>query len=294
MFGLFESKPKAASLAGKEAILLFDIGGTKMRVAASVDGVTFGEPKIGATPLEFEEGMDAFQSLAKSVLLGAKAKIAVGASAGILSKDKRSFFRMPNLPKWQGKNLAEEMEKRLGCSVYLENDAALGGLGEATAGAGNGAPILVYFTVSTGVGGARIVNGKIDARVASFEPGHQIMDRATGEELEEVVSGTAVKKRFKVNPWELSDLASREELADELAYGLYNSVLHWSPDVVVLGGSMIVGVNEIPINRIEQTLKRLLTYFPEGPELRKAKLGDVGGLHGALAYAKQVLEKPTA
>ena len=35
----------------------FDIGGTKMRIALSRDGVSFDTPVIVSTPKDFEEGM---------------------------------------------------------------------------------------------------------------------------------------------------------------------------------------------------------------------------------------------
>ena len=44
--------------------ILFDIGGTNMRVALSRDGITFGEPKIIPTPKDFDAGMLALKNLA--------------------------------------------------------------------------------------------------------------------------------------------------------------------------------------------------------------------------------------
>jgi hypothetical protein len=69
---------------------------------------------------------------------------------------------------------------------------------------------------------------------------------------------------------------------------LANSILHWSPDVVVLGGSIIVGPhNTLPLERIEKKLRELLPHLPQIPKLKKATLGDLGGLHGAMALVRQ-------
>jgi glucokinase len=67
---------------------------------------------------------------------------------------------------------------KLGCAAVGRR---CGGLGEAVFGAGKGREIVVYMTISTGVGGARIVGGKIDASAMGFEPGHQIIDACGGK-----------------------------------------------------------------------------------------------------------------
>lgn len=86
--------------------------------------------------------------------------------------------------------------------MFLANDADLVGLGEAVYGAGKGYKVVAYFTVSTGVGGARIVNKRIDKGVFSFEPGWQYVygqglnscNRQMYDFLEFFVSGTALAK----------------------------------------------------------------------------------------------------
>ena len=62
-------------------------------------------------------------------------------------------------------------------------------------------------------------------------------------------------------------------------------MLAWSPDTVVLGGSMITGVNSIPVRHVEETLSRLVkTIYPGVPKVVKAKLSKLGGLYGGMAY----------
>jgi len=78
--------------------------------------------------------------------------------------------------------------------VFIENDASIVGLGEAVSGAGMGEEIVVYITVSTGVGGTRIVSGEIDEHAYGFEPGHELINMQ--DSLEDLVSGTAVEERL--------------------------------------------------------------------------------------------------
>ena len=273
--------------------LLFDIGGTKMRLALSKDGETFGEPKVVPTPKDFDEGMRVFKEAVDELSGGEKIEKAVGGMRGPFNKEKTMIINSSMLPLWDNKPLKEELEKIVGAEVVIENDTAIVGLGEMHSGAGQGVEIGVYITVSTGVGGARFVDGEIDENRFGFEPGHQIVDIKEGGDpvsLENLVSGTALEKRTGKKAYEVTDPKIWDELAHYLAYGLYNIILQWSPDVVVLGGAMIVGDPAIDVEVVKKYLNKINTKFPELPEIKKAELKDFGGLHGALAFIKQQKE----
>jgi hypothetical protein len=55
----------------------------------------------------------------------------------------------------------------------------------------------------------------------------------------------------------------------------------------VLGGGMMQS-SEISVEILKSNLKKILKIFTTHPEIKKAELGDLGGLHGALAYLKQI------
>ena len=268
--------------------LIFDIGGTKMRLAISKDGNTFDVPKIVPTPTSFNEAVSVFKTIAEELSGGQAIVAAGGGITGIKNKEKTIMVKSPHLPDWENKPLKEELEKAVGCPVYIENDSAIVGLGEAVVGAGKGSLIVAYITVSTGIGGARVVNGKIDANSMGFEPGHQIVDVYNGIlTLEKLVSGSSLEKKFGRKPKEIKDDVLWKDLARILAIGIHNTILHWSPDVVVLGGSMMTGDPSIPIDETEKELSQIMKVFPNLPTIKKAELQDVGGLHGALVYLKQ-------
>lgn len=278
--------------------LLFDIGGTNMRIACSRDGIAFDDPAIVSTPRDFDEGMRVFGEIAQEITAGAKVRVAAGGVAGALARDRRLLVHAPHLPGWNGKPLADALEHAVGVPVLLENDTAIIGIGEACAGAGRAHEIVVYMTVSTGVGGVRLVGGKIDRSVMGFEPGHQIIDASGGfrarkdyvggwgQDLEGMLSGTAVTDRYGKKPYEIIDDKFWDEMARLLAYGLNNTIVHWSPDCVVIGGSMMKEIG-ISVPRVEEHLRGMLHIFPRLPAIKKAELGDVGGLHGALAFLRQ-------
>ncbi len=276
--------------------VLFDIGGTKTRVAVSVDLETIEATAKFSTPTDFAEGVAHIIAEAERLLAGRAVRAIAGGIRGTLNKEHTGLVSDKVLKDWVEKPLAEELGRAFGAPVHLENDAALGGLGEACFGAGKGYGIVAYHTVSTGVGGARIVHGIIDTTDVGFDPGQQVLDidhtvhpeLQSGGTLEELISGEALEKRTGKKPYETpqSDSALWDELASYLAYGLRNTIVYWSPNVIVLGGSMIVGDPRILREDIERHTKAVLGDLP-CPLILDATLKDEGGLYGAIAFLKQ-------
>lgn len=275
--------------------ILFDIGGTKTRIALSHDGETFEEPRIVDTPKDFDTAIKLLKDISFEMTGGEKIDHAAGDVAGVFSRDRAVLLKAPHLPGWNGKNVKYAIETALSTEASLANDAAVVGLGEAVYGGGKGYEIVAYITVSTGVGGVRIVNGKIDVSAMGFEPGHQIFDAGggfhkdsvggLGLDLEGYVSGSAVTDRYHKKPYEITDKAFWNEMARLLAYGLNNTIVHWSPDVVVLGGSMMKEIG-ISVDEVRAHLGGILRIYPELPHIVHSELGDIGGLYGALALIK--------
>ncbi len=101
-----------------------------------------------------------------------------------------------------------------------------------------------------------------------------------------MISGKALQEKTGKHPREITDQKVWDEFAKILAFGLNNIIVEWSPNVVVLGGSMITGDPAIPLFKVEMHLKEILKIFPELPAIKKAELGDFGGLYGGLAYLR--------
>ncbi len=276
--------------------VLFDIGGTKTRVAVSTDLVSIEATAKFATPHECALGIAQIIDEVRTLCKGRKVRAAAGDIRGILNPEKTELAHDAVLTDWVGRPLVEELSRAWNAPVFLENDAALCALGEAHFGAGKGYEIVAYHTVSTGVGGARIVAGHIDESHTGFEPGKQVIDvdhtvhpeLQAGGTLEELISGVALEKRTGKKPYETpqSDTALWDELASYLAYGLKNTVAYWSPDAIVLGGSMIVGDPRILREDIERHLRTILGDLPAPPVL-DATLTDEAGLFGALVVLRE-------
>lgn len=247
-----------------------------MRIALS-DGHKIIQTKIIPTPQDFEEGIAAIKSATK----GQKITRIAGGVAGPLDKEKTMLIKSPHIGGWVNKPIKQRLTEIFGAEVILENDTALVALGEVTAGAGVGKNIVAYLGIGTGVGGARIVNGKIDQNALGFEPGHQIIVidgkscRCGGKgHLETYVAGYYMDR----------NTADWDEVARYLAIGLNNTIVHWSPDTVVLGGAVM---QSISLEKVKTYLKDNLTIFPTPPEIVKATLGNLAGLSGGLTILKQ-------
>jgi glucokinase len=87
---------------------------------------------------------------------------AIGISApGPVDIGSGEVVEPPNLPGWGRVPLRAWVEAGLGGRVALENDANAAALAEWHLGAGRGHRDIVYLTMSTGIGGGLILDGRL-------------------------------------------------------------------------------------------------------------------------------------
>jgi glucokinase len=151
---------------GEEKIYAaLDIGGTK--VAA---GLVNGRGEIlfrTRVPMQAHGSCDeAFACLEKALKLvlaeGGERVKAIGISApGPLDPKTGVILNPPNMPCWRNFPLGDEVRKRFGLPVVVENDANAAGLAEYMWGAGAGYKIVFYTTIGTGIGTGLVLDGKI-------------------------------------------------------------------------------------------------------------------------------------
>lgn len=272
--------------------VLCDIGGTHIRVAVTDSVDTVGEPVIFETPESYQEGVTLLTDAIQKQLNGLEPKEIVIGLAGTFNRDHSALHDAPNMPDWEKKPLLQDLKKTFSCHIHLENDAALVGLGEAVFGAGRNHDIVAYITVSTGIGGACIAHGKIMPNAMGHEPGRQIL-LINGElqTISDVASGAGLEKIYGFEAKDLKDPDAWKKATEYVTYALVNSILHWSPDVLVLGGGIIMH-DAISIPQIQGIMKDLqlkndiMNVYPSLPLIVKAELGHESGLYGGLAYIK--------
>jgi glucokinase len=261
-----------------------DIGGTKTRIAASQDCVKFDDPVIEETPDNPADGIDLVIETISRLAGDEKIDAVAVGIAGVLNETHSFLLKSPHLPDWERIPIKEKIERALETKVHVENDTDIVGLGEAMAGSGRGFEICVYITVSTGIGGVKINRGKFEKNRYGFEPGFQILNVETGENWEDLASGTAVEKKFGMHPKDVAQSEHWNQIEEYVAMGLHNSIIHWSPDVIVLGGSMS---RDFDAKRMQKKIAKYMKIHPTIPEIRIAKLGSIGGIHGGFAFLRQ-------
>ncbi len=268
--------------------LLFDIGGTNMRLAVSRTGRKIDECMTVPTPQNFRQGLKAIRELAHEMTQGEKIQAMVGGIHGSLNREKTTIAHCPFLPGWIGRPLVSSLARMFKCRVHLENDADLAGLGEAVFGAGRKKKIVAFLTISSGVGGTRIVNKRLDANAFGFEPGQQIINLARSSylpngpgRLEGYISGSALARRYKQPSERLVNQQAWLEVERFLVYGLVNVFRLWSPEIIVLGGGLMKS-RYLSVQRIRQRLKKELRNLQTIPLVTRGALGQKAGLYGAL------------
>jgi predicted NBD/HSP70 family sugar kinase len=262
--------------------IIFDIGGTHMRFAHIVDGAISDILKK-ETPHDVESGKKAIVECIRTLARADEIESIVGGMAGMIRDGV--IINSPNLPEWNGFDFQDFLKEEFCQKSFIYNDADLAGLGESVYGAGRGAHIVAYIGLGTGVGGTRIVDGHIDANHSGFEPGHHIIDASTGATFEGRVSGTAITKEYGQKPENVGENIFAK-LAPTLAVGLYNVLVFWSPDMLILGGSLMNEENGFTTSDIAHALGTIHTQVKDLPSIKRAELGDSSGLWGAVAMSK--------
>jgi glucokinase len=208
--------------------------------------------------------------------------------------------RIEFLPGWEGLNLVDELQRAFGVSVAIENDADAAALGEFAWGAGRGAERFIYITVSTGIGGGMVFDGRLYRGTDGAHPeiGHHIIDPSGPQCFcggrgcwESLASGPALARRGKhATAQEVCEAARRGE-ADALAaieqegfylgLGLANLVTLFVPDVIALGGGVMQS-GELFWDKIGEIIRTTCGLVPyEKTRLLPAALGKDAGLAGA-------------
>src|SRR5262249_21679892 len=105
----------------------------------------------------------------------------IGVGMGIpgpIDRRTRTIGSASILPGWVGLAPAEEMARRLGLPVEIDNDANVGALAEVYWGAGRGHSEIVYVKASTGIGAGIVTAGQLyrGAVGTAGEIGHTTVD----------------------------------------------------------------------------------------------------------------------
>jgi glucokinase len=261
------------------SVLVFDIGGTHLRMAIG-EADQINEVSKMPTPHDPNQAIAVITEFAKTNI--PELAFACGGVPGLI--ENGIVHSSPHLPEWNDCNFADALSNALHVPVQIANDAEMAGLGEAVYGAGKNYELVTYIGIGTGIGGSYIVHKKVapHASAGGFEPGRQVLDVESGTTFEEYNSGSALEKRFDMHPKDLSP-EIYTELLPILVAGLRNVILTWSPEILVLGGSLMNETNGYRLHDVTQMLQATPDLVGLVPVVAHAALGDENGLYGALA-----------
>jgi glucokinase len=203
----------------------------------------------------------------------------IGVSApGPLDAETGHILEIATLKGWENTPIVEMLEARLGQNVAIENDGLAAALGEWRYGAGKGLTHFVYVTVSTGIGGGVVADGRLlrGRRGMACHVGHMSID-PNGPRCgcgnpgcwEAIASGTALARRAQVammgdpastlhsgpQPIDAGAIFAAARHGDGTALKLVNEEARWlgiglvnllhlySPEKIVLGGGLSQGLD---------------------------------------------------
>ena len=307
----------------KKYVVGVDLGGTKIYTAlVDLEGNIVNEKIVETLAEEGEEAVAGrIINTIDSVIAGVDKDLikAIGiGSPGPLDAKKGIIIETSNLP-FKNFEIVNVLKERYDLPTYLDNDANVATLAEFMFGAGKGTENMVYITVSTGIGGGAIINGKLyrGNTANALEVGHMTVSKegprcGCGNVgcAESFASGTAIGKRAKeavaskvVTSLKKYNNVTAKEVFIEAAEGdaeakrildsaLYylgitvgNVMSHLDPEKVVMGGGVING-GDIVLETVKKVVaERCLSVFAENCSIEKAKLGGQAGVLGAAALA---------
>lgn len=295
-----------------------DIGGTRVRVAL-VDrggGVTARREVRTAARAGPAEVVEQILSLARELTSGLAPGTVGGCGVscpGPLDTVTGVALGVPTLAGWVDIPIRMMLSEALGLPVTIENDGIAAAHGEWRFGAGWGLQSLVYVTVSTGIGGGVIVDGRLlhGRRGMAGHVGHMTIV-ADGDAcpcgnrgcFEAYASGTAFQRRIAAKapsvglppdsgPADIFALAREgnsaalglvAEQGDLLGIGFANLLHLYSPDAIVVGGGIGNGLDLLMPSIAARLQCSAMPAFRDVPVIG-AGLGENSGLVGAAALA---------
>ena len=272
-----------------------DLGGTLVRVAkVTADGEILYEKQSASYGQQGPEVV--LNNIIEMIKEIPNYKDCQGIGVGIpgpVDTVKGAITMATNLKGFEGFPVTKTLSEALGLNVYLDNDANVAGLAEATVGAGKDYPSVYYITHSTGIGGALIVNGKVIsgrkgyageiANIVVCDSKEEVNHLNLGA-VENEASGLALVRRAKVlvDP-EITDarqifelaregneaaIALIDDMAKKFALMMANIAHVVDPHIFVLGG----GVTKSHLMYLDLIKKYFQSYVHDGMKDIKIEL----------------------
>ncbi|MFV0380306.1 MAG: ROK family protein [Anaerorhabdus sp.] len=291
-----------------KSVIGIDLGGTQLRVAKlNADGVVLQELKSPSYGMEGPERVVPNMISLIKQLDNYQECVGIGIGVpGPVDTIEKVMKLSSNLKGFSNYPMAKKIEDEIKIPTYIDNDANCAGLAEALVGAGKGKPIVYYVTISTGIGGAMVVNGKLVSGKSGYagETGNLIVDKSREPynnlnpgAAESEAGGRALirngKKQFGdyvESAKDIFDLYEKndekaieivEKLTEDLAI-MFSQVAHIvDPHIFVIGGGLMKSKNLW----LDKMIEKFKTYVHPGMRdviFEEAKLKEPGIVGAAM------------
>ncbi len=196
----------------------------------------------------------------------------------------------PNLsPAWWNLRLRDALHAQYGCPVTVENDANCAALAEAAYGAGVNEDLVVYYTISTGVGTGIVYHGRLLIGRHDTEGGHQVLipphlnpppcTCGGAGCLEALIGGRSLADLHGLEAHKLEDPAVWSGVGEWLGMAMANTTAILDPNIIIIGGGLVAHWAAIAPS-LQSTMKQLIHIQPL-PRIVVERLGAEQTLLGA-------------
>lgn len=304
-----------------------DLGGTKINTGiVDEKGRVLGSTKV---PTLAKEGpYPIIERIKKSIYeVLDEAKMGLGSIYGIgiispgpIDSDKGLVINPSNLPGWDHIPIVNILKEEFKLPVMLDNDANAAALAEYLFGSGRGSKNFVYITISTGIGGGIIIDGKLyrGANSNAAEVGHMTIDykgpkcncgnigcfeafasgtaiarfakeavqKGRNTLIKELAGGNEITAQHVFEAAALKDPMALELIDNEAFYlgiGISNIIAFANPERIAIGGGVSKQWDMFYGRMMETVEKRALKPMIEVCEIVKSELRDNIGVLGAAA-----------
>lgn len=244
------------------------------------------------------------------------------AAAGAIDSQEGIVTASPNLPGWHNVPLKKMVQRETGLETFLINDASAAALGEHQFGAGRGINNLIHMTVSTGIGGGIIIDGKlyVGASGSAGEIGHMTINADgpwcnCGNKgcLEVLASGKAIAREAQLRlirgakstiielaEGELQNITAKtvsaaarkddalaleiiSQTATYLGIGMVNLVNIFNPQMIIVGGG-VAKMGEMLLEPARRVVADRAFQLPaQAVRIVPSQLGDDAAVLGGAA-----------
>lgn len=262
-----------------------DIGGTKTLVAALDDHGVIKEQAKFSTPKKYDNFLlELSHALAHFKTRDFKAG-AVGMPVTAFDRKRGLGINFSNLP-WRNVSMQTDVERITNCPILVENDTKLAGLSEAMLLKDKYQSVM-YVTISTGIGYALVVDGKIDLNFGDGG-GRTMMLEYKGKMTpwEDFAGGRAIVTVYGKKAMDIKDRVTWEAISRDLAKGFIHLIAVMQPQVIVIGGS-VGNYFERYDALLTNEIKKYEMPMAKLPKLVKAQRPEEAVLYGCYDLARQ-------